>query len=87
MGFLRSVGAATALSLSLGQSLAAGGLESRQDVVSAKSCDATQKNVCFSEFSTAVSGTVFRIAIPEVSKAPFDTLVEVVARPLSAGPA
>lgn len=51
----------------------------------ARYCDTSLgTSVCYSEFTAATSGTVFRFAIPEVQKAPFDTLVQVVA-PVAVG--
>ncbi|CAK7226383.1 hypothetical protein SCUCBS95973_006181 [Sporothrix curviconia] len=51
----------------------------------AQFCDGSMgANVCYSQFTTSTSGTVFRLAIPEVQKAPFDTLIQVVA-PVSVG--
>ncbi|KAL1892326.1 hypothetical protein Sste5346_007064 [Sporothrix stenoceras] len=51
----------------------------------ARYCDnSLGATVCYSEFTAATSGTVFRFAIPEVQKAPFDTLVQVVA-PVAVG--
>lgn len=35
--------------------------------------------ICFSEFKEPVSGIYYRIAIPEVSAAPFDVLLQIVA--------
>jgi len=59
-------------------------LDARQDTKTGKYCDSTQRNVCYSESTATTSGTVFRVAIPEVAKAPFDTLVQVVA-PVNVG--
>ncbi len=53
-------------------------------VTTGRYCDATQRTVCLAEFTATTSGTVFRIGLPEVSKAPFDTLVQVVA-PVTVG--
>jgi len=76
MGLLKAAG----LALSMGQSLVAGySVERRQDAVSARYCDPDQKSVCYAQFSAGTSGTTYRIAIPEVAKAPFDTLVQIVA--------
>ena len=80
MGLLKAAG----LALSLSQSLVAGyrvdrAVERRQDAVSARYCDPDQKSVCYAQFTAATSGTTYRVAIPEVAKAPFDTLVQVVA--------
>jgi hypothetical protein len=68
-----------ALALSHGAEAKPAQLPKRQDAVSARYCDPTQRNVCYAQFSSSTSGTTFRIAIPEVAKAPFDTLVQVVA--------
>ena len=52
---------------------------------SAKRQSATAKycpggtQICFSEFKEPTSGIYYRIAIPEVSAAPFDVLLQIVA--------
>ena len=70
MGFITTAGVA----LILGHSLVAA-----QDVAGAKYCDSTVGTVCYAQFTATTSGTTYRVAIPAVSKAPFDTLVQIVA--------
>ena len=87
MGMFRTVAAAVGMGSSL---TAAWNLEGRQNwnastaIPTLKYCDASQPTVCYSEFRTTKSRTAYRISIPDVASAPFDTLIQVVA-PISVG--
>jgi len=77
MGFLKS--AAAALAWSQAFATANNDVEVRQAPAQAKYCDSAQPTVCYTEFRTTTSGVVYRVAIPDVIRAPFDTLIQVVA--------
>lgn len=67
------------LALGATQALARGTVgEKRQEVDTIKYCPGST-TVCFSEFLTPTSNIVYRIAIPDVSSAPFDMLIQIVA--------
>ena len=56
-------------------------LETRQDA--SKYCDATSK-MCYQEITIRASLPVFRLAIPDTSAAPFDTILQIIS-PVSFG--
>lgn len=66
------------LALSGAQALA--GATKRQSTTSAttKYCPGGTE-ICFSQYEEPASGITYRIAIPEVSAAPFDILLQIVA--------
>jgi hypothetical protein len=57
---------------------AADGSVTKRQSTTAKYCPGGTQ-ICFSEFIEPTSGIAYRIAIPEVSAAPFDVLLQIVA--------
>jgi hypothetical protein len=52
--------------------------EKRAEAETVKYCPESTA-VCFSEFKTPSSYIVYRIAIPDVSSAPFDVILQIIA--------
>jgi hypothetical protein len=57
---------------------AANGSATKRQSTTPKYCPGGTQ-ICFSEFIEPTSGIAYRIAIPEVSAAPFDVLLQIVA--------
>lgn len=58
-------------------------IDKRQSTTS-KYCN-TQSNICYLQYATTSTSTpIFRIAIPDVTATPFDTLLQIIA-PVSLG--
>jgi len=60
------------------ETLVAAAVVEKRQAATTKYCPGST-SVCFSEFQTPTSNIVYRIAIPDVSSAPFDILLQVVA--------
>lgn len=72
------------LALGVWPALASNAEPSKRQGTTARYCpEGTQ--VCFSDFREASSEVIYRIAIPDVSAAPFDVLLKIVAPIAKAG--
>jgi hypothetical protein len=66
------------LALAACDGLVAAAVTEKRQAATTKYCPGAT-SLCFSEFTTPTSNIVYRIAIPDVSSAPFDVLLQIVA--------